>query len=106
MIYLKAKIVIGSIGAVLIFLLASCSSVVGAETNEKTTILKEIQNKQNIEKIKEMFNSVKEKINMIGSVDPGEIQPSCLLFFSLLESIIVVVYCLYLLWKHGPVYPW
>lgn len=93
---MKRKIVIGSIGAALIFILASCSSVIGADTDEINDLSEP--------KIEEILNLVKEKINRVGSLNPDDPQTSCVLyvFFCLLETAIVLLICYILVLIFGP----
>ena len=68
---MKNKILIGSILAVVLMVLASCGSVVGAENVRERPELEE--------KNEQMISSLKEKIDINGVTDPDAPQPTCIL---------------------------
>ncbi len=72
---MKNKILIGSILAVVLMVLASCSTVIGAENVKERPEVEE----KNVEKIEQMVESIKEKVNINGFSDPDTAQPTCIL---------------------------
>ncbi len=63
---MKRKILFGSIAAVVLMVLASCSTVIGAENVKERPEVEE----KNVEKIEQMVESIKEKVNMDKTDNP------------------------------------
>lgn len=85
---MKTKILFGSIAAVVLMVLASCSSVVGAETNLKETKVSEsvaeIQKQLSVDELKEKIELLIEKTS-----DENDPQPASLI--DILATILGII---------------
>jgi hypothetical protein len=88
---MKNKILIGSILAVVLMVLASCGSVVGAETNKKGLKVKEIQEEINEKNIKEMLESIIEKMDMGTTMNPEDPQQQSIILGII---VLLIIYCI------------
>ena len=87
---MKGKILIVSVFAVALIVLASCNSVVGSE-NAKETL--NMDKEQNVEKVEQIFESVEEKSTLLEEDDP-----EAAIWFPGMGIIGFVWVCLIVIW--------